>query len=88
LINIFYDNKNTLPFNPSTIIKYELPKGTFVSLKLYYLLGRELMTLVNEDKPAGSYSYTFNASRLSSGVYFCRMQAGDFVKTSKLLLLK
>jgi hypothetical protein len=76
------------PFNPSTIIKYELPKESFVTIKLYDLLGREIKTLVNEDKPAGSYSFTFNGSDLSSGVYFYRMQAGDFLQTKKLILLK
>ena len=76
------------PFNPSTIIKYDVAKESFVSLKIYDMLGREVKTLVNEDKPAGSYEIKFNASNLSSGIYFYRIKAGEFVQSKKMILLK
>jgi len=75
------------PFNPSTTIKYELPKSSFVSLKVYDILGREAASLVNEEKPAGSYSVDFTA-KLSSGVYFYTLKAGAFVQTKKLTIIK
>ncbi|MHB8853136.1 MAG: T9SS type A sorting domain-containing protein [Ignavibacteriaceae bacterium] len=59
-----------------------------VTIKVYDQLGKEVATLVNEEKPAGNYSVNFNASKLSSGVYFYRMQAGGFVETRKLVLMK
>lgn len=76
------------PFNPSTTIKYDIPKESFVKLKIYDILGREVKTLVKEQKSAGTYKVTFEASNLSSGVYFYRIQAGNFVQTKKLILLK
>lgn len=76
------------PFNPSTVISYQLSTPSKVSLKVYDILGDEVATLVNEEKPAGRYSVNFNANRLASGVYFYRMQAGSFAETKKLILLK
>jgi hypothetical protein len=76
------------PFNPSTVIGYQLPMIGKVSLKAYDVLGREVVTLVNEVKAQGSYTATFDASNLSSGVYFYRLQAGDFVQTKKLVVVK
>jgi hypothetical protein len=84
------------PFNPSTKIKFTVPsviasgakQSQLVSLKVYDVLGNEVATLVNEDKPAGSYEVKFNASGLSSGIYFYNLQAGSFVETKKMLLLK
>ena len=76
------------PFNPVTTINYTIAAKDFVTIKVYDVLGKEIATLVNEEKPAGSYSVNFNASKLSSGVYFYRMQAGSFVETKKLILLK
>ncbi len=76
------------PFNPSTLIKYQLPVSDNVTLKVYDVLGNEITTLVNEFKPAGSYSISFDASKLSSGIYFYRLQAGNYVETKKMLLLK
>jgi len=76
------------PFNPTTTINYSVPKSGHVSLKVYDLLGREATALVNENKSVGNYTVQFNASKLVSGVYFYRMQAGDFVQTKKLLLIK
>ena len=83
------------PFNPSTIIKYDIPKTAFVSLKIFNLLGKEIATLVNEEKLPGEYSITFNADNLpgsgrnlSSGIYFYKIYAGSFSETKKFILLK
>ena len=76
------------PFNPVTTINYTVASKDFVSIKVYDVLGNEIATLVNGEKPAGSYSVNFNASKLSSGVYFYRMKAGSFVETKKLILMK
>jgi len=76
------------PFNPNTTIRYILPKSSNVSLKVYNLVGHEITTLVNEKKPTGEYEVQWNAANLSSGVYVCRMQAGEFLQTRKLVLLK
>jgi hypothetical protein len=76
------------PFNPSTVISYSVPKTSLVTIKVYNILGKEVTTLVNEQKSAGNYSVQFYGSKLSSGIYFYRMQAGSFVQTKKLLLLK
>ncbi|HED38767.1 MAG TPA: T9SS type A sorting domain-containing protein, partial [Ignavibacteria bacterium] len=76
------------PFNPTTTISYKLPKQSFVSLKVYDMLGRELAVLVNEEKPMGNYKVNFNASNLSSGIYFYRLTAGSFVETKRMVLLK
>jgi Secretion system C-terminal sorting domain len=76
------------PFNPTTIINYSITKPDFVTIKVYDILGREVMTLVNENKPTGNYNIKFNGSKLVSGIYFYRMQAGDFVQTKKLVLIK
>jgi len=76
------------PFNPTTIIKYQIPGLTFVTIKVYDVLGNEIETLVNEEKSAGSYGVEFNASILPSGIYFYRLQAGSFVETKKMVLMK
>jgi len=76
------------PFNPSTTIRYGLTQQMLVTLKIYNILGQEVAALVNEEKPAGSYEVNFNASRLSSGVYFYRLQAGSFIETKKMILLR
>ncbi|MBC8044257.1 MAG: T9SS type A sorting domain-containing protein [Rhizobacter sp.] len=76
------------PFNPSTTIQFSLPAAAQVSLKIYDVLGRTVTTLVNERRPAGVHTATFNANRLSSGVYFYRLQAGTSMQTRKMLLLK
>jgi len=77
---LFYNYPN--PFNPSTTITYQIPKLSFVSLKVYDILGREVVALVNEEKPIGNYKVNFNASGLSSGIYFYRLVAGSFVETN------
>ncbi|MHB9010653.1 MAG: T9SS type A sorting domain-containing protein [Ignavibacteriaceae bacterium] len=76
------------PFNPTTSINYSIPKASFVSIKVYDVLGNEVALLVNEEKPAGNYGVTFDAGKLSSGVYFYKMQAGNFVETKKLIVMK
>ena len=76
------------PFNPSTKISWQSPVGSHQTLMIYDVLGNEVATLVNEYKPAGSYEVNFDASKLSSGVYIYKIQAGDFVNSKKMLLLK
>jgi hypothetical protein len=76
------------PFNPMTQIAYDLPRASVVSLKVFDVLGRKVVTLVEGIQPAGSYSVIFNGSELASGVYLCRFQAGHFAATLKMVLLK
>ena len=76
------------PFNPTTNIRFTLPVSGFMSLKIYDVLGREVAILVNEEQRAGSYEVRWNAIGFSSGVYFYRLQSGEFVQTKKLLLMK
>jgi hypothetical protein len=76
------------PFNPVTTIRYQLQKTGFVTLKVYDLIGREVATLVNEEKPAGRYEVKFDGTNLSSGIYFYRIRAGNFIDTKKFVLLK
>jgi len=76
------------PFNPSTRINYFVPQESFVSIKVYDFLGREVMTLVNETKSIGSYEIIFNAVNLPSGTYFYTMIAGNYSATKKMILLK
>ena len=76
------------PFNPSTTINYQIPELSFVTIKVYDVLGNEVAALVNEQKPAGKYEVGFNASELVSGVYFYTLSAGEFVQSKRMLLLK
>jgi Secretion system C-terminal sorting domain len=76
------------PFNPSTTIRYELPKASHVTLKVYNTLGQEVATLVDAVEEPGYKSIQWDATELASGVYFYRLRAGDFVQTRKLLLAK
>jgi hypothetical protein len=76
------------PFNPTTSIAYEIPAFSHVTMKVYDMLGREVATLVNEEKPAGRYTVQFNASGLASGVYLYEMEAGSFVQIRKLVVLR
>ena len=76
------------PFNPTTSIQYAIGSRQFVTLKVYDVLGNTVATLVNEEKPAGTYEVKFDASNLSSGIYFYKLQAGSFIKTKKMILLR
>jgi hypothetical protein len=85
------------PFNPTTVIRYEVPEGGFgnagsagrvVRLVVYDILGRQVVTLVDEPKAPGRYEMTFNATGLASGVYLYRLSAGNFVQTRKMILIK
>jgi Secretion system C-terminal sorting domain len=76
------------PFNPATLIGYSIPKSGIVIIKVFDVLGREVSTLVNEYKFAGNYSVQFNAGKITSGVYFYRIESGSYVQTKKLVVLK
>jgi hypothetical protein len=76
------------PFNPTTTIKFQIPEISFVTIKVYDVLGNEIETLVNEERTAGSYEVEFNKIVLPSGIYFYRLQAASFVETKKMVLIK
>lgn len=76
------------PFNPATKIQYSIPQRSDVTLKVYDVLGNEIAILVNEEKERGVYSVNFDASGLASGIYFYKLQAGSFVETKKMILLR
>jgi len=80
------------PFNPNTIIRFTIPELRFTTLKIYDVLGKEITTLVNEEKPAGNYEVEFSASgggsNLASGIYIYRLSSGNFTDSKKLILLK
>ncbi|MFH0734547.1 MAG: T9SS type A sorting domain-containing protein [bacterium] len=76
------------PFNPSTTISYSIPFANNTVIKIYDVLGREVQTLVDEYKTAGTYNLNFNASSLSSGIYLCRIESGKYVSTKKLMMVK
>ena len=76
------------PFNPSTIISWQLAESNFVTLMVYDVLGNEVVSLINEEKSAGNFEVEFNASALSSGIYYYKLVVGDFVDMKKMILLK
>ena len=76
------------PFNPSTTIRYSLPHTSFVTLSVYNTLGQEVAQLVNEQQQPGYHEAVFRGDRLASGVYFYRLEAGQFTSVKKLLLVK
>ena len=84
LLNQNYPN----PFNPTTRISCSLPEANFVTLKIYDMLGREVSTLVNEMKPAGTFEAEFDASKLSSGTYVYKLNAGGYQTVKKMILTK
>lgn len=91
--NFFLSQNYPNPFNPSTTIKFSIPNSQFAILKIYDILGREVVTLVNEEKQPGTYEITFNVetlhgASLPSGVYFYRLQTGTFSETKKFVLIK
>ena len=85
-IKIYQNYPN--PFNPVTKIKYEIPQSANASLKVYDVLGNEIVTLVNEEKPAGSYQIEFDGVGLPSGIYFYRLKSNSYINTKKMVLLK
>jgi hypothetical protein len=84
--NLFQNYPN--PFNPSTIISFSIPASSFVTIRIFDVLGSEVANLVNEEKSAGNYEITFDSKGLSSGVYLYKIQAGKFVETKKMILLR
>jgi hypothetical protein len=76
------------PFNPSTLINYSVPKKCRVTIKIYDALGREVTTLINEEKSTGNYTIKFNGSNLASGLYFYQIRTDEFVQAKSMLLLK
>jgi len=76
------------PFNPSTKIKYQIPEISFVTLKIYDVLGNEVATIVNEEKSTGEYELEFDGNELTSGIYFYQLKAGNFTDTKKMLMIK
>ena len=76
------------PFNPTTTIKYDLPIDSRVTLKVFNIIGQEVVTLVNDVQKAGYKSVEWNASNFASGVYFYRLHAGSYTNVKKLLLLR
>jgi hypothetical protein len=76
------------PFNPTTAIRYAIAEESFVTIKIYNIIGSEIATLVNEKLSAGSFEINFDASSLSSGAYIYKIQAGRFTETRKMILSK
>ena len=76
------------PFNPATIISYQIPVSGKVSLRVFDMLGREVVTLVDEVKEAGTYNVSFSGKSFVSGTYFYRFQSGNYVKINKMTLMK
>ena len=91
-VEFFLSQNYPNPFNPNTVINYQLPVNGNVTLKVYDILGNEVVTLVNEEKPAGKYEVEFNSSEnhwgMSSGIYFYQLKAGSFSQTKKMVLVK
>lgn len=87
-LDYYLDQNYPNPFNPQTNIQFAIPQSGFVTLKVYDILGREVTTLVNEFKNKGRYTITFDASNLTSGVYFLSITASDFNQTKKMILAK
>ena len=76
------------PFNPTTKIKFGLPKAGFTRITVYDLLGRDIMTLINNELKAGYHEINIDAHNLPSGIYLYKIQSGDFTKTKKMILMK
>jgi hypothetical protein len=76
------------PFNPTSTIKYQIPEVSFVTIKVYDVMGNEIATLLKKEQPQGNYEIEFDATALPSGIYFYRLQAGSFVETKKMVLMK
>jgi len=76
------------PFNPTTVVKYQIPELNFLTIKIFDVLGSEVATLVNEEKPIGNYEVEFDATNLPSRTYFYKLHAGSFIETKKMVLMK
>jgi hypothetical protein len=76
------------PFNPSTIIEFDIPKATNVKIEVYNMAGQKIETLLSRRMPAGHHEVDFNAQKLSSGIYFYRIEAGEFQDVKKMILIK
>jgi hypothetical protein len=76
------------PFNPSTTIKYSIPQSSIVVIKIFDVIGNEIETLVSEEKSVGTYEVNWNAINIPSGIYFYKLQAGSFIETKKMVLMK
>jgi photosystem II stability/assembly factor-like uncharacterized protein len=87
-VSYFLQQNYPNPFNPSTTIEFTLPKASFVTLKVYDVLGKELKTLVSEEKPAGIYKVNFNAIKFTSGVYFYQLKTNSMILTKNMVLLR
>jgi hypothetical protein len=85
---LFLSQNYPNPFNPTTTISFSFPSRSFVSLKVFDVMGRDVATIVSEEMPAGNYSRQWNAAGMPSGVYFFRLHAGAYTETKKLLLLR
>jgi flagellar hook assembly protein FlgD len=90
-LNLFQNYPN--PFNPSTVISYSIPNVSYVSLKIYDILGREVKTLINSEQNIGIHNVQWNGdnnygNKVSSGIYLYRIEAGNFIMTKKMILLK
>jgi len=88
LTDFFLSQNYPNPFNPTTKIKYSIPHSSNVQIKVFDVLGNELESLVNEEKPAGTYELTWNADQLPSGVYIYQLKAGEYTAVKKMILLK
>jgi hypothetical protein len=88
ILDYHLENNYPNPFNPTTKIKYQIPKVSFVTLKIYDVLGNEVITLVETEKSAGEYEVVFNAQNLPSGIYFYSLIVGNFTKTRNMIFLK
>lgn len=86
--NYALDQNYPNPFNPTTTITYAVPQNSFISLRVFDVLGNEVQTLVNETKSAGTYTVSFDAASIPSGVYFYTLEAGNFVTIKKMVLIK
>ncbi|OQY74189.1 MAG: hypothetical protein B6D44_05100 [Ignavibacteriales bacterium UTCHB2] len=87
-INFTLSQNYPNPFNPATTIRFQLPEGGNTTLKIYDILGKEVTTLVNDYKTAGTHQVTFNATQLSSGIYFYTLQSGGNYITKQMMLIK
>lgn len=76
------------PFNPTTMIQYQIPSNGMVTLKVFDVLGREIKTLVSEYKQQGTYTVSFDASKLASGIYFYQIRSGNYISTKKMMYMK